>query len=152
MVCLSIVVRKALRLHHFDYSSNGAYFITICTHQRLRLFVGPALEAARDEWVHLPTRFSGLLLDSYSFMPDHIHAIVQLIGCPSTLSSIVQAYKSLAARGVKQVAACDRVWQRGFYDRVVRDEMELMALREYVHHNAIVHAVRGGASSAPAMD
>jgi hypothetical protein len=42
---------------------------------------------------------------------------------------------------------CDRVWQRGFYDRIVRDEIELAALRAYVAHNAIVHAVRGGATT-----
>ena len=76
-------------------------------------------------------------------MPDHMHAIIQLIECRSTLSSIVQAYKSITAREIRCFAR-GPVWQRGFYDRIVRDEMELAALREYVQHNAIVHAVRDG--------
>lgn len=143
-------VRKDLRLRGFDYSSNGAYFVTICTHRRRFLLTGPGLEIARREFVALPDRFAGLSLDCQTFMQDHLHAIVQLSDCSSTLSAIVQAYKSITMRAIKEAIGCDRVWQRGFYDRIVRDEGELAALREYIQHNSIVHAVRrGGASSAP---
>jgi putative transposase len=141
-------MRKTIRLRHFDYSSNGSYFITICNHRRRFLLTGPVLDIAQREFVALPDRFAGVLLDCHKFMPDHLHAIVQLSECFSTLSQIVQAYKSITAREIKQVVPCDRVWQRGFYDRIVR-EPELSALREYIEYNEIVHAVRGGASSAP---
>jgi putative transposase len=142
-------VRKTIRLRDFDYSSNGAYFVTICTHRRRLFLTGPALEIGRRELVALPDRFAGLSLDCHTFMQDHLHAIVQLSDCSSSLSAIVQAYKSITTGEIKRVVPCDRVWQRGFYDRIVRDEPELAALREYIEHNTIVHAVRGGASSAP---
>jgi len=89
-------------------------------------------------------------------MPDHLHAIVALRGCTSTLSAIVQAYKSIATLEIKRTVRCGRVFQRGFYDRIVRDEVELAALREYVVHNAIracgesrSQRTEGRASSAP---
>lgn len=142
-------MRKSMRFENFDYSSNGAYFITVCCHRRRPLLIRTALEIAHREFVALPARFSGLSLDRYTFMPDHLHAIVQLSGCAVTVSAIIQAYKSITTIEIKRVAECERVWQRSFYDRVVRSETELAALREYIEHNAIVHAVRGGASSAP---
>jgi putative transposase len=140
---------KTIRLRDFDDSSSGAYFITICTHRRLFLLTGPGLEIARRELMALRDRFAGLSLDCHVFMPDHLYAIVQSSDCSSPLSTIVQSYKSMTTREIKRVVPCDRVWQRGFHDRIVRDEPELAALREYIQHNAIAHAVRGGASSAP---
>ena len=142
-------MRKRLRLPHFDYSSNGAYFITMCTHQRRPRLVGRALEIAECELARLTDRFPGLSLDYRKFMPDHLHAVLCLDGCCATLSTIVQAYKSITTREIRRAVRYDRVWQRGFYDRIVRDEVELAALREYIDHNDIVHALRGGASSAP---
>src|SRR5947209_5877805 len=142
-------MRKSLRLRDYDYSANGAYFITVCTHERCAVLIGEMQAAAEREFLALPSRFSGLSLDCWIVMPDHLHAIVPLIECRSTLSAIVQAYKSLSTRAIKQLTDVGRVWQRGFYDRVVRNEIELAALREYVHDNPIVHAVRLGRSDMP---
>jgi REP-associated tyrosine transposase len=136
------IVRKTLRLPHFDYSSNGAYFFTICTHRRRHVLVGDTLSIVEREFVALPDRFAGLSFDCWNFLPDHMHAIAHMIECRATLSAIVQAYKSITTRAIKQAVAIDRVWQRGFHDRIVRNEIELASLREYVQHNQIVHAVR----------
>jgi putative transposase len=143
----AFVVRKMIRLQNFDYSANGAYFITICTDRRRGLLTGSGVDIARREFLALPDRFAGLTLDSRKFMPDHLHLILQLNDCGSTLSTIVQAYKSITTLAIKRRVTCGRVWQRGFYDRVIRDEVELAALREYIEHNDIVHAVRRGAGS-----
>lgn len=110
------------------------------------------LEIAQHEFAAFPDRFAGLSLDCRTFMQDHLHAIVQLSDCSFTLSAIVQAYTSITTRAIKKAIGCDRVWQRGFYDRIVRDEPDLAFLREYIQHNVIVHAVRGGASSAPTSE
>jgi putative transposase len=75
-------------------------------------------------------------------MPDHLHAIVQLSGCASTLSGIVQAYKSITTLEIKPVVRVDRVWQRNFHDRIIRNEDELAAVRKYIGHNDIVHSLR----------
>jgi REP element-mobilizing transposase RayT len=135
-------MRKNLRLRGYDYSTNNVYFVTICAHRRQPRFIGCVREIAERELLVLPIRFGGLTLDCWKLQPDHVHAILALCDCRASLSAIVQAYKSIATREIKQITAIDRVWQRGFYDRIVRSESELEDLREYVAHNDVIHAAR----------
>ena len=137
------IMRKRTRLADFDGSINGAYFLTVCTHRRRWLLQGEVLQIAEHEWRALPARFPGLTLDCWTFQPDHLHALVQLSECQSTLSASIQAYKSITTRLIKSQGGLDRVWQRSFYDRIVRDERDLQSLREYVQHNDIVHQTLG---------
>jgi putative transposase len=139
------VVRKTIRLRDFDYSSTGAYFITICTWRRHPLLKGPVLQMVEDEWTALPRRFRGLALDTSMFMVDHLHGIVWLSDSSATLPRIVQAFKSISARRAKRAGTVDELWQRSFYDHVVRSDGELDALRQYIVNNPTVHAVRIGA-------
>jgi len=81
--------RQSTRLKGFDYASNGAYFITICVHERRPLFgtiandqmqlndAGRAIEA---EWRNLATRFPHLVIDELTIMPNHLHGILALAG------------------------------------------------------------------------
>ncbi len=135
-------MRKSMRLPAFDYSIAGAYFITICTHRRRLILGGIHRDIAEAELDELPRRFAGLAIDCRVLQPDHLHVVLQMTASAVTLSRIVQAYKSITTRRIKQIAHIDRVWQRGYYDRIIRNELELAAIREYIVHNAIVHAVR----------
>lgn len=77
--------RKSIRLRNYDYSRNGAYFVTICTYKRLELFgnvedgqmrlndVGSLVE---EFWKKLPEKFEGIFLDEYCVMPNHFHGIL----------------------------------------------------------------------------
>jgi REP-associated tyrosine transposase len=94
------------------------------------------------ELVALTARFDGVSLDCWKIMPDHLHALVVLCGCRSTVSMIVQAFKSITTREVKQTLPIDRLWQRGFHDRIVRNEMDMDRRREYIRYNEVVHAGR----------
>jgi putative transposase len=77
--------RQSIRLENYDYSSNGAYFVTICTAQRLHLF-GEIVNAtmqlhdfrkiAHDYWLELPNHFPQILLDEFVIMPNHVHGII----------------------------------------------------------------------------
>jgi len=136
------VVRHRGRLSNYDYASDGAYFLTICAYRRRRLLVDEVRRAIDRELTALPSRFEGFSLDCWKVLPNHLHAIVILRDCGSTVSTIVQAFKSLSTREVKRIASIDRLWQRGFYDRVIRSETELMARREYVRNNDRIHANR----------
>jgi len=127
------------RLPDVDYSRDGWYFVTVCTHRRRRIFWGVAREIATRELTPLTRRFGGLALDSWNLLPDHIHIIFSLKSCAATLSAVVQAYKSITTREIKAAMTIDRVWQRGFYDRIIRNEIELTALREYVQLNVSHH-------------
>jgi putative transposase len=135
-------VTPARRLEGFDYSSNGAYFVTICTHRRQTLLIGECFDIAKSELDALSRRFHGVALHCGTVMPDHLHAIFILAKCDATLSAILQAYKSITARRIRECVAIERVWQRGFYDRIIRNEMDMAVLTEYVRHNRLVHSAR----------
>ena len=75
------------RLVGYDYSQPGFYFVTICTQQH-RLVFGTMVDGqvhlrgpgqiAQSVWVTLPRRFAHVKLDEYVFMPNHMHAIIEL--------------------------------------------------------------------------
>ncbi len=146
----SLPVRRSLRLPEFDYGQPGAYFITICTHERELLFEDPLFaEVARTEW-HVSTQHrTEVRLDAFVVMPNHVHGIVWLLpvgarraspvsGAPAqSLGAFVGAYKSTVTRSVNIVRAMPGapVWQRGYYEHVVRDEADLERVREYIRDN-----------------
>ena len=82
--------RKCLRLEAYDYSQPGYYFITICTHARQRLFddfvgadlcVRPSPENIPLHWLwELQGKFTGIKIDIYAVLPDHIHLILVIPG------------------------------------------------------------------------
>jgi REP element-mobilizing transposase RayT len=79
--------RRSLRLKGYDYSSPGAYFITICTHQRECLFgeivdgemqLNPLGNVVRSHWMKLSHHHAHVELDAWVIMPNHIHGILIL--------------------------------------------------------------------------
>jgi len=135
-------MRRSRRLPDYDYSSNGAYFITIATFDRRPILVDEAKAIVDSELHALPDRFPGLSIDIAMIMPDHLHTILILSESKAAIPRIVQAFKSLTTRKVKAAFSTDRVWQRSYYDRVIRNEQELQAVRDYIQSNPVVHAVR----------
>lgn len=83
--------RKQIRLKNYDYSQNGYYFITICTHNRQKLFgeiVGATLcgrpnnpDKMIEKWLlELENKFYAVNICEYIIMPDHIHFIISITG------------------------------------------------------------------------
>ncbi len=139
--------RRPLRLRGFDYSSSGGYFVTICTHRREQLFgqclqdevcLAPAGVAVLACWAEIPAHFP-FELDAFVVMPSHVHGIVFLVraGHAPPLQTVVGSFKSAAAREVNVLRGTPGapVWQRGFYDHVMRDEEDLERIREYIATN-----------------
>jgi hypothetical protein len=79
----------------------------------------------------LPRRCPGLSVDCAVVTPDRLYAIVRLPQ-PMSLSPLVQAYKAATTPTIKTAAAVDRVWQKGFEHREIRDEAELIAIRALI--------------------
>lgn len=156
--------RRSIRLPGYDYTSPGPYFVTACSYQGQLLFKDAALrEILRRTWYGLAERYPDVRLDSFVVMPNHIHFVVWLnsVGAPlagahdandaaragaspaPTLGQVVGTFKSMVAaqwlRWLKENAPhrSGRVWQRNYYERVVRDEDELARIREYVHLNPV---------------
>ncbi len=94
-------IRNTLRLPGYDYSSSGAYSVTMCTRPRRPIFDRPELRAILEEtWRAVPGRHKGTQLDMFVIMPDHLHFIIWLdqeISGGTTLGEIIGAYKSLTA-------------------------------------------------------
>lgn len=80
--------RRSIRLPGYDYSQAGAYFVTICTQNRLCLFgevadgrmiQNVAGQMVETVWQQLPDRFPQILMDAFVVMPNHVHGIID--GC-----------------------------------------------------------------------
>ncbi|MBS3780838.1 MAG: transposase [Desulfovermiculus sp.] len=151
--------RRSIRLPNYDYSQPGAYFITICVQNHVCLFGkiintqnGAELELnaqgrmVNAVWNEIPERYPGLDLDEYIIMPNHFHAVVIFNACDQgskySLPDIVHRLKVFTtkryAEGVKKngwPGFPGRLWQRNYWERVIRKEKELEAIRDYIHHN-----------------
>lgn len=84
--------RRSIRLPKYNYTQNGAYFITICTDKRQPLFgeitngtmhLNQLGHIARSCWLKIPQHFSHIQVDTFVIMPDHIHGILQIIHPPT---------------------------------------------------------------------
>ena len=146
--------RKHTRLGHYDYSMAGAYYITICTHNRrclLSRIVGRGLapaetqytlygQVAKEQLLLLEKRYPSLKIDQYVIMPNHIHAIFVLgetgAGDPHpSITDIVCAYKSLTTRSCKKVSPIDKLFQTSFYEHVIRGREDYNEIAEYIINN-----------------
>ena len=152
--------RKRLRLKNYDYSSNGAYFITICTKNRTTLFsiVGadpisalPAssLSSAVVENAFLETvaRYDGVEAPVYVLMPNHFHAIITFSradkeSAPTSLSAFVRDFKRHSTSAYADLVKQGRLppfdgqlWQRSYYDHIIRNRDDYLAIAKYIHEN-----------------
>ena len=136
--------RKSLRLPHYDYRHPGAYFITLVTHQRKHYFgeieagilhPSPAATTVCRCWRTLPDRFTTLKIDQMVLMPNHLHAILWITqGTGPGLNSLVALCKGSVSKTVRSPRP---LWQRGFYDRVIRNSAELTRIRDYIRQNPL---------------
>jgi putative transposase len=155
--------RRSIRLKHYDYSRNGAYFVTLCTIDRACYFdLFPKLRDIVDgEWHKIPERFPNVELDEYVIMPNHFHGIIMIHDdrretpceypdpCGNTdstraaLGDIVGAYKSLCINAWLKVIKTEDIntrakfWQDNYYEHVIRNEKETDRIRQYIVNNPL---------------
>ena len=146
----SLPKRKHPRLDDYDYSTPGAYFITICTQDKrclLSHIVGRGLapaeirytaygQIAQEQLLLLEQRYPNLKIDQYVIMPNHIHAILLLDETAGasprpTIMDIVCAYKSLTTRQCK----IGKIFQTSFYEHVIRGPKDYEEIAEYIVNN-----------------
>ncbi|RJO59526.1 hypothetical protein C4546_01465 [Candidatus Parcubacteria bacterium] len=128
--------KKSIRLTSFDYSSDGAYFVTICTFQKSK-FIIPAYEIIlKRELRELEIRFRGVKIDFFVFMPTHCHIIFVFRNAEVDLPKVIQAFKSITTLKLKKAGFHGSYfWQKNYYEHVVRDEEALYRIREYIKLN-----------------
>lgn len=124
---------KNIRLKDYDYSSNGFYFVTICTDYRRPYLTGENREMVALSIERLPQKMNGVKLDYYRVMPSHVHLILILEECQIGLSEVVRRLKAVTTRQARL-----RLWQPNYYEHVIRDDKALGKVREYVQNNPLM--------------
>ena len=130
--------RKRLRLEQFDYSTSGAYFVTICTDARRCILsdisageglappavtLSPIGECVKEQILDLPQRYCTIHIDNYVIMPNHIHMLVSFHEDPGgaspspTLFDMVRVLKSLTTRLSR--GSLGPLWQRSYHEHVI---------------------------------
>ncbi len=142
--------RKPNRLQKFDYSTPHACFVTICTKNRRKLFwrdVGAitdrpfALNAfgliAEQCIREIPNHYSAVSVDHYAILPNHIHLLLQIHTDTDGRSMIAPTISTVVRlmKGAVSKQAGFSVWQKGFYDHVIRSEADYREIWEYIEHN-----------------
>jgi len=157
--------RRSIRLKGYDYSQPGAYFITICTHDKEPIF-GHVIDrnvhlnefgkVVEKEWLKTFDMRKILKLDIYVIMPNHFHGIIiisdgtgtpqraptnEQFGKPvsNSIPGIIRLFKSTATKQINQIRQTPgrELWQRNYYEHIIRNENELDQVREYIINNPL---------------
>ena len=152
--------RKSIRLRYFDYRQTAVYFVTICTRDKLStmgsirasvLTASRLGKLAETCWSAIPEHSTGVELDLFTVMPNHVHGLV-IIDNPSppsedrrtpgelrtnSLGSIVGTFKAAVTRMARAqgIVGRDPIWQRGFWEHIVRGPKALDKIRRYIIEN-----------------
>ncbi len=149
------VRRDRLRWRGYDYTTPGSYYVTLCTQGRRCLFghVAEGLLHANDAgrmvtsvWESIPQTFESVRLAEFVLMPNHLHGLLTLRreeALPRVkLGTVIQWFKyrttleygrGVRTRGWQRFER--HLWQRGFHDRVLRDEAERAHASGYILRN-----------------
>lgn len=155
--------RRSIRLPEFDYSQTGSYFVTVVTHGREFLF-GSVVDGevclnefgqiVCDEWQRSSVIRREIELDAFVIMPNHIHGIVSIVQregratsrsplhagpTKSSIGSFVGGFKSAVTTRINSLrnSSGKPVWQRNYYEHVIRDEESLVRMRQYIVDNPL---------------
>ena len=149
---MNLLKRKVNRLSEYDYSTPNAYFITICTAGRKNYFwkdtsilLHSSMEIPFNHYglivkrviMDIPKHYSMISVDNFAIMPNHVHLLMQIKSgtkgqdqASPTISHVINQTKGYIS---KQIGFA--VWQKGFYDHVIRSEMEYQKTWEYIQGN-----------------
>ncbi len=150
--------RKPTRLKGYDYSTPGAYFVTICTQDRERLFeienvgddlcvVPPEQNQIIHRWLkETENKFENIRIDKYVIMPNHIHIIVMITErhAGRSLHDVMRWFETRSTneyiRYVKKGVLKpfnNKLFQKSFHDHIIRDEKDYQKIWEYIDLNPI---------------
>lgn len=159
--------RRSIRLKGFDYSRGAVYFVTMCVQDRRWLFgevvrdamvLNHAGKIVTGSWAWLADRYPYVEQDVWRVMPDHFHGILMVHADPNRnrkiallpgtrrkpLGRLIGVFKTVSTKRINRLQGtpAQRVWQRGYFEHVVRDPGSLEQLRAYVAGNPARWALR----------
>jgi putative transposase len=156
---------RSVRLKFYDYSTPGLYFLTICAHRRRCIF-GRILDGkihnnalaqiVQETWMAIPSHFPSVNLHSFVVMPNHVHSILEITNRPETdtsrrspnskgphvapcsLGAIVRSFKAeVTRRAGQELHFPGELWQRSYFERVIRDGQEFANATTYIAENPL---------------
>ena len=158
--------RRSIRLKDYDYSQAGAYFVTLCIRNK-ECILGKVVDGemmlnaygrlVEEEWIKTADMRRNVGLDVFVVMPNHFHGILAIVDkCRGTvhraptqeqfakptsgsLPTIVRYFKSAVTRRINELRGIPYkpVWQRNYYEHVIRNENDLNEIREYIVNNPL---------------
>ncbi len=148
--------RKHNRYPEYDYSQNGAYFITICTQDRRKILcniVGDGFPVPKvcgtiaEKYIQsISQKYPHISVDKYVIMPDHIHLILRIdcdicgTGNPSpTVGNVIGWFKYGVTKEINTLYGTKgtRIFQRSYYDHVIRNGQDYNEVWEYIDNNPL---------------
>lgn len=161
------ISRKTLRLKHYDYSTNGVYFITVCSYEKENYF-GKIIDGkmhlsllgkiAEEEIfvVNEKRRCQFIEITKYVIMPNHIHMIINIFKpdifheykqedfskpVAEAISSVMRSYKAAVTKRAREISdginVPYRIWQSRYFDNVIRNEEAYRKIYEYIETNPL---------------
>ncbi len=155
--------RHSIRMKGYDYSKAGVYYITICTQNRKCLFgdiingemqLNDTGSVVVDEWMKIPGTQQGIELEEWVVMPNHFHGIIiftESVGAihesplPMTqkqrrnmgLPKLIGRFKMLSSKKINEIRQTPgvKLWQRNYWEHIIRNNDELINIREYIRNN-----------------
>jgi REP element-mobilizing transposase RayT len=155
--------RRSIRLHGYDYRSSGVYFVTICTMSRQCRF-GDVVDATvalsavgrvvDETWQWLAAHHDYVDVGPYIVMPNHLHGIIMLapdeggsrtaptapaVTPRKPVGRLIGAFKTVSTKRVNEVLGTpgDALWQRNYWEHIVRDDESLGRIADYIVNNPI---------------
>ena len=140
--------RKNPRLRGWDYGAGGTYFVTFCTSAHRPVLSSirrgdpcgrpPLVLTPLGECVAEAIALTGVRVEHQVIMPNHVHLLLTLERAATELGRLVGTVKSrsvhlAAGRGLE----AGRLWQRGYYDHIVRSENDFLRIWTYIDNNPL---------------
>ncbi len=151
---MNLPQRKPTRLNGYDYSTPGAYFITICVKDKKQLLskivvgddahIVPQNNLSKmgmicDKYINnINTKYENVTVDKYVIMPNHIHLIIFIHGTmrasspTKNIENIIRSFKIMATKEIGH-----SIWQRSYHDHIIRGEKDYLKIWEYIDTNVI---------------
>jgi putative transposase len=155
--------RRSIRLKEYDYTLEGGYFITIVSMGHHSIFgnidnnkaiLNDLGKIVNKCWQNMPDHFNNITVEPFIVMPNHIHGIVTIYdddgrgtiyraptmekyGRPTvgSIPTIIRTYKAAVSRNARRELGIIDIWQRNYYERVIRDRLELENISSYIISN-----------------
>jgi REP-associated tyrosine transposase len=127
---------RPTRLVDFGYTGCHEYFPTICTFERQKHFTSEGLVCdIRSEFLHTASELR-FAISAYCFMPDHIHILAEGKAKSADLCVFVNIARQRSAFVARRWIR-GRLWQAGYFDRVLREDDSTFAVAQYIVQNPV---------------